>query len=345
VAEARSAGQVATSRDLSSGFVLAAACVAFMAGGKAVLGGLVVAMRESVGRAGGGFSAGSAMGAAAVALLSALALPLAVVTVAAIAVGLAQTRGLLGARPFRPDARRIAVSWRQVFAADKLGRAVRDMGTIGVIAAVAVLSVASSASAIVGMVGTNASRTVEAMFVLAKHLGLALACAMLGIGAADYLWQRHRHQKALRMTYAEVKREHRETEGDPVFKSERQRIHLELSQAYAFAELAEADLVLADPGRATIALRYATAIAEAPLVMFKGLGDVAARALAIASEARVPVMVDAALVAQLAAIQEGDEIPEALYEHVARHLADARAQLGDGANPSGGGDTYSSQKG
>jgi flagellar biosynthesis protein FlhB len=330
---ARSRGVVATSRDLSSGFVLLIACITLAAAGRPLLGGLVATTRGLLGHAVAGTSIPNAIDQGTRALASALALPALAIVLAACVVGIAQTRGLIRARPLRPDTSRIVPRLRRVWGGDKISLAIRDVGKAGLLLTMAALSLASNASSIAGLVGADVVRILDTVFALSEQLGFAMALALAGLGLADYLWQLHRHRKALRMTYAEVKREEKETEGDPAVKSARRWMHLEALAEHALVELVEADLLLVDPGRAAIALRYATELAEAPFVMFKGRNNLAVQAEAIARQALVPVVVDAGLVGRLTSTPEGEEIPEVLYEPVAQLLADAHPRRSWRASP------------
>ena len=50
---------------------------------------------------------------------------------------------------------------------------------------------------------------------LAGGIAWKAAAAYLLIGAVDLLWQRHRHEKQLKMSKEEVKREHKEGRSPP----------------------------------------------------------------------------------------------------------------------------------
>lgn len=84
-----------------------------------------------------------------------------------------------------------------------------------------------------------------------------------------------------------------------------------------------ADGPLADgpaPRRRATALSYEQG-ANAPRVVATGSGHLAERIIAAAHEAGVPVRSDPALARALAALDLGDEIPQALYRAVAETLA------------------------
>jgi flagellar biosynthesis protein len=75
-----------------------------------------------------------------------------------------------------------------------------------------------------------------------------------------------------------------------------------------------------EPPREAAALSY-EAGQTAPRVVATGRGYVAERIIAAAEEAGVPVKSDPALARALAALDLGDEVPEAMYRAVAESLA------------------------
>jgi flagellar biosynthetic protein FlhB len=122
------------------------------------------------------------------------------------------------------------------------------------------------------------------------------------------------------MTRAEVRREHRETEGDPRHKAERQRLHRELAEQRMLADVRKADFVVVNPDHVAIALQYDRQGDAAPLVLAKGERLLAEKIKEVAREAGVPIFRDVNLAHALHELEEGDEIPEALYEAVAEIL-------------------------
>jgi flagellar biosynthesis protein FlhB len=149
--------------------------------------------------------------------------------------------------------------------------------------------------------------------------------AMLAIGVADLLLQRHRHGKALRMSRDEVKREHRESEGEPAQKAERLRLHRECMPEQTLDDVATADFVVVHAQALAVAIRYDEDGSSAPIVLVKGRCGKAQSIEETARAAGVPVFVDPELVRALASVDDGGEIPEALYQLVAECLVRARA--------------------
>jgi flagellar biosynthesis protein FlhB len=156
--------------------------------------------------------------------------------------------------------------------------------------------------------------------LLAERLAGRVAVAALLVGVGDYLLVRRRHLRRLRMTREEVRRETKETEGDPTHRAERQRLHRELLEQRMVAEVRKADFVVVNPDHIAVALRYDRDGDAAPVVVARGERLLAERIKAVAREAGVPIFRDVALARSLRELPEGEEIPAALYEAVAEIL-------------------------
>lgn len=166
------------------------------------------------------------------------------------------------------------------------------------------------------LVATSASR------VVVVGGGCLAVLAVLDVLVARQLWLgRHR------MTREEVTREHRESDGDPEIKRRREELHHELIAAEAVAAVRTATVVVVNPTHLACALRYAGASdEEAPVLVAKGHGALAARIVAAAKAHGVPVVQDVPVARALIALEIGVEIPEALYEAVAEVLAMAAGE-------------------
>ena len=123
------------------------------------------------------------------------------------------------------------------------------------------------------------------------------------------------------MTKDEVKREHKESEGDPQIKAARERAHQEMLAAATIANVKSASVVVVNPTHIACALRYDEKEGdEAPVVVASGEGDLAERIVRAAQDYGVPVLRDVPLARALVELEVGAAIPEALYEAVAEIL-------------------------
>jgi type III secretion protein U len=147
-----------------------------------------------------------------------------------------------------------------------------------------------------------------------------LACVLVVLGVGDYALARRRHVKDLMMTREEVKREHKESEGDPHHKNQRKALHRQLAAGGPARGVQKASVVVVNPTHIAVALRYATEECEAPYLVAKGReGD----ALALRREAErlgISVVRDVPLARSLVHYDVGEEIPEELYQAAAAVL-------------------------
>jgi type III secretion protein U len=147
-----------------------------------------------------------------------------------------------------------------------------------------------------------------------------VAWGLGALGGGDYALARRRHVKELMMTREEVKREHKESEGDPRHKGQRRALHRQLAQGGSARGVQKASVVVVNPTHIAVALRYATEECEAPYLVAKGRE---VDALALRREAErlgVPVVRDVPLARSLIHYDVGEEIPEELYQAAAAVL-------------------------
>lgn len=170
-----------------------------------------------------------------------------------------------------------------------------------------------------GMVPLDA--TLELAGGEAATLMRNIALAGLGFAGVDYVVQRRRTGKQVRMTKKEVKDEHRQSEGDPLVRSALRSRQLASARNRMMTDVPTADVVLVNPTHVAVALRY-EADRGSPRVVAKGSGVIAARIREMAEENRVALVEDIPLARALhASCQVGQEIPPELYHAVAQVLA------------------------
>ena len=157
---------------------------------------------------------------------------------------------------------------------------------------------------------------------LAWELTVKTALIMVILGAADYAYQRFEHNKSLRMSRQEMVQESREMEGDPHIRSQRRQKREQLLRDGMNARLPQAAVVLTNPTHVAVALYYKRGESEAPVVVARGQGRVAARIKFLARRHGVPIKEEPPLARALyKACPLGAQVPPALYRAVAVILA------------------------
>jgi flagellar biosynthesis protein FlhB len=145
----------------------------------------------------------------------------------------------------------------------------------------------------------------------------------LALGLLDLLLVRRAWIARLRMSKDEVRREFRETEGDPELKAARHRAHQEMLRGATIAAVRDATVLVVNPTRLATALCWREQQDEAPRVVAQGEGELAQKMVEAARAWGVPIVRDIPVARALRELEVGDEIPEALYEAVAEVLREA----------------------
>jgi len=158
---------------------------------------------------------------------------------------------------------------------------------------------------------------------MVSRLMVALAALTLFLGALDYLFKYYRHEKKLKMSREEVKREHKEDQGDAQIKQRIRRYQQESRKKRSLKEVPTATAVITNPTHFAVAVRYDAATSAAPKVVAKGADHFARQIIAVAKEHGVPVLERKPVARALFAMTEvGDEIPLEMYRAVAEILAE-----------------------
>ncbi|MBK8172063.1 MAG: EscU/YscU/HrcU family type III secretion system export apparatus switch protein [Sandaracinaceae bacterium] len=330
--DARKKGQVAKSRELATaGILLAALAVAVGASEQAVgafrsVFGICISAIENE------TSPIVALEASLHLAWTSLAPVLATLMLAAALTMFVQVGPLFTPQALAPSFERLDVlkGMQQLFSRKQAMELVKSIFKIGLIGVVVFLVLKASSRGIASLAGSNAAATVHAIEIVFHALFLRVGVAMLAIAAIDVLYQRWQFARDQRMTKEEVKREYKESEGDPHTKSERERVRREIFAHSVFEQVRRADVLVVNPTHLAVALRYDEEGGDdAPEVLAKGQDDLARRMIEVAREASVPIMRDVPLARALYEMESGELIPEALYEAVAIVLQAAWAERDD----------------
>jgi flagellar biosynthetic protein FlhB len=153
-------------------------------------------------------------------------------------------------------------------------------------------------------------------------IGIRVGVLLLLLAAIDYIYQRFRVERMLRMTKSEVKDEMRSMEGDPMMKQRRRQIAVQRAMQRLKKDVPKADVVVTNPTHYAVALEYDQAKMRAPKVVAKGVDFMAERIRVLAAEAGVPIIQRPPLARAIyRMVDVGQEIPEEFYAAVAEILA------------------------
>lgn len=142
------------------------------------------------------------------------------------------------------------------------------------------------------------------------------------LAAFDYMYQWWEYEKNLRMSKEDIKEEYKNTEGDPQIKGKIKQKQQAMSRRRMMQQVPTADVVIRNPTHFAVALKYEALKSAAPVVVAKGADSLALKIVAIAEENGVYVMENRPLARALYAnVELEEEIPDQFYQAVAEVLA------------------------
>jgi len=137
---------------------------------------------------------------------------------------------------------------------------------------------------------------------------------------ADYIWQRVRFARRMRMTKQEFKDDFKQSEGDPHVKAKLRQIRMQRSRQRMMQAVPNATVIVTNPTHYSVALRYNPDDGDpAPVCVAKGVDAVALRIREVAKEHDVPIVENVPLARALYATVEVDDIiPREHFEAAAK---------------------------
>ena len=171
-----------------------------------------------------------------------------------------------------------------------------------------------------------------AMFGLWEQMGwfeekaIVLASVMLVIlfffAMIDLFLTRKNYFDKLKMSLQEVKDEMKNMEGDPHIKAKIRQIQMQAARKRMMSSVPHADVVITNPTHYAVAIKYDETKHHAPVVIAKGVDNIAIQIKKIARENGVHLVQNPPLARSLYAEVEIDHpIPELLFAAVAEVLA------------------------
>lgn len=328
IEESRKRGQVALSREVNNWVMLFTGTIVVLAIGPSTLNALTNHMKAYIEKAhimpfipGG---SGYLLGESFIQVLTILALPLIILLIAAFIGPFLQIGPLFAPEIIKPDFSKISVfkGFKRLFSMRSVMEFVKGIVKIGVIGVVGVILLYPFYGQIDHMVGLPIHVMLEELSQLVLLLMSGILVVLLVMAVADLLYQRYEHYKKMRMTKQELKDEFKQTEGDPHVRAKLRQLRQEKASARMMQSVPEADVIITNPTHFSIALKYAPEEMDAPVVVAKGVDDLAMRIREVAKEHNIPLVENKPLARVLFDKVEIDSmIPEEHYKAVAEIIS------------------------
>ncbi len=151
---------------------------------------------------------------------------------------------------------------------------------------------------------------------------IVLSVVTILIAVIDVPFQIFDHSEKLKMTLQEVKDEMKDTDGKPEVKGRIRQLQQEMANKRMMSEVPEADVVITNPTHFAIAIKYKPDSMNTPIVIAKGVDQVALKIRKSAGANHVEIVESPRLArAVYYTTKIDEEIPAGLYIAVAKILA------------------------
>lgn len=151
------------------------------------------------------------------------------------------------------------------------------------------------------------------MLLFLGHLLLIIFLSAIIFGFLDLLWEKRTLNKKLMMSIQELKKEYKETEGNPEIKGHRQQLHREILEGGDEGFANHASMVLANPTHYAIVIMYKPKKYLKPIILYTAKNYKAQLIFQKAKKYNIPIIHDKWLARNLYNLTEpGDTIPPSL---------------------------------
>ena len=166
------------------------------------------------------------------------------------------------------------------------------------------------------------SKARQLSIITAMHLAWIALFIGLAVGGIDFLMAWRSWLQRLKLSRTEQLQEQRESEGDPLLKSQRARLRQDCLVEPPLNPPIEATLVVHAHFHQAIMLRYVPSESATPRILQVSVGHMARRFIEDSLRLNIAVVEDSVLSGALAHCEAGAPIPEALYTKVAELLGE-----------------------
>ena len=257
-------------------------------------------------------------------LLTRSVLPITLVTVCcAVVATFAQTRLLVSSELMKPKFSRInpLEGFKRLFSLKSVINALKGLLKICILMVIVYLSISGMFQESARYLYVDLQASSRHLFSQGMSMIVKIGIAFIALAALDFMYQWWDYERGLRMSKQEIKEEYKQTEGDPQIKGKIKEMQRKRAMSRMMQQVPQADVVIRNPTHFAVALRYHPDEDAAPIVLAKGMDELALRIVKVAEAHKVAVIENVPLARALYADTELDqEIPPEFYNAVAEVL-------------------------
>ncbi|MFZ1984873.1 MAG: flagellar biosynthesis protein FlhB [Desulfatitalea sp.] len=248
---------------------------------------------------------------------------IAAVALAGIIGNVAQVGFMLSSEAITPKLSKLnpLEGLKRLFSISAWTELVKSIFKVMIIGGVAYSTLRGEMDQIPSLVAFDIGSIMDFIGRVALKMGFYTCLILVILAALDYLFQRWKHERDLRMTKQEVKDEYKQREGDPLIRSRIRSAQREMAMRRMMEAVPKATVVITNPTHLAIAIQYNRGM-PAPMIVAKGAGHIAVRIRELAAEHNIPIIEEKPLARSLFKdVEIGQYVPVDLYHAVAEVLA------------------------
>lgn len=244
--------------------------------------------------------------------------------IAAFAAPFVQIGPLFAPESIKPDLSKISPikGFARIFSLRSVMEFVKGVIKIGLVTAVSALILYPYMAGIDHLMNLDTVNILKEILEVFLRMMIGILAVFFVVAALDVFYQRYEHLKKMRMTKQEVKDEYKQAEGDPHVKGRLKQLRMQKSQQRMMSSVPEADVIVTNPTHYSIALKYNPQEMDAPVMVAKGVDDVAMRIREVAKEHDITIYEAPPLARALFdTLEINDMIPEEHFQAVAKIIS------------------------
>ena len=242
---------------------------------------------------------------------------------AALFVNYLQVGAILAPEAVQPKLSRLnpAEKIKKIFSKDSVVQLLKSIIKILLLALILTMAVYANIPTLFSLFGCNLGCILPVAGKVTSDVMTYALLVFIIVAIIDLFLSRRKYIKDMMMTKDEVKREFKESEGDPHIKGKRKQLFQEIVNSQQMNNVKRSSVIITNPTQVAIGLRYDEEEVPLPTVTFHATGTLAERMIAVAQKEGIPVMQNVPLArALLEQSRVDDYIPQELIKPVAEVL-------------------------
>src|SRR3984957_13633440 len=255
----------------------------------------------------------------AIRVVTALAIPILMLALAALLGSMVQHRILFSIEPIIPHLSKIspAAGLGRLFSMQALANFAKGLTKLAIFGTVIAALLWPQRQQLRGLIGVDPAAILPFAQSLTMQMLGAVVAILAVVAAADYLFQYRQWYERQKMSLREVKEEFKQSDGDPKIKAKIKQLRANRSKKRMMASVPKATVVITNPTHFAVALQYERGM-PAPICVAKGVDSLALKIREVAGVHNVAIVENPPLARTLhAAVEIDQEIPAEHYKAVA----------------------------